>query len=115
MLDANGKLAVVTMGSYGIGIERVLTCAIELFHDKDGIMLPPAIAPFTVVITPVNYGDALQRESADLLYARCLDLGIDAILDDRTIFIDTEAIGLVDQYNRRDTDGNGNTEVANNQ
>ena len=48
------------MGSYGIGIERILCAAIELYHDKDGMSLPASIAPFQVVITPVNYTDATQ-------------------------------------------------------
>ncbi len=71
------------MGSYGIGIERILTAAIELFHDKDGMALPAAIAPFDVVITPVNIADAAQREAAESLYAKCRGLGIDALFDDR--------------------------------
>jgi prolyl-tRNA synthetase len=87
------------MGSYGIGIERILTCAIELFHDKDGMSLPPAIAPFTVVITPVNYADSLQREAADMLYKECVRFGIDALLDDRderpgVKFKDADLIGI---------------------
>ncbi len=99
VLGEDGKEITPIMGSYGIGIERILTCAIELFHDKDGISLPVTIAPFTVVITPVNYSDALQRESADLLYARCLELGIDALLDDRderpgVKFKDADLIGI---------------------
>ena len=59
----DGKDVTPIMGSYGIGIERILTCAIELFNDKDGMSLPVSIAPFTVVITPVNYADAALRES----------------------------------------------------
>ena len=57
----DGKDVTPIMGSYGIGIERILTCAIELFNDKDGMMLPVAIAPFSVVITPVNYTDAALK------------------------------------------------------
>ena len=52
------------MGSYGIGIERILCAAIELYHDKDGMILPPSIAPFQVVVTPVNNADAAQTEAA---------------------------------------------------
>src|ERR1035438_10075293 len=55
------------MGSYGIGIERILSAAIELYHDKDGMSLPPAIAPFTVVVTPVNMADAAQKNRIALL------------------------------------------------
>jgi prolyl-tRNA synthetase len=99
VLGEDGKEITPIMGSYGIGIERILTCAIELFHDKDGISLPVAIAPFTVVITPVNYADGLQREAADLLYKECKKAGIDALLDDRderpgVKFKDADLIGI---------------------
>ncbi len=99
VLGEDGKEVTPIMGSYGIGIERVLTCAIELFHDKDGISLPTAIAPFTVVITPVNYADAKQKEAADKLYRECKEAGIDALLDDRderpgVKFKDADLIGI---------------------
>ncbi len=99
VLGEDGKEITPIMGSYGIGIERILTCAIELFHDKDGIKLPPAIAPFSVVITPVNYADPAQREAADKLYAECLQAGIDAVLDDRderpgVKFKDADLVGI---------------------
>jgi prolyl-tRNA synthetase len=71
------------MGSYGIGIERILCAAIELYHDKDGMSLPPAIAPFTVVVTPVNIADAAQKRAAEEIYRACLGAGLDALLDDR--------------------------------
>jgi len=87
------------MGSYGIGIERILTCAIELYHDKDGMILPPSIAPFDVVITPANNSDAAQREAARKIYESCLALGLDALLDDRderpgVKFKDADLIGV---------------------
>src|SRR5436305_6499074 len=63
VLGEDGKESTPIMGLYGIGIERILTCAIELYHDEDGMALPASIAPFPVVITLVNYGDALQREA----------------------------------------------------
>jgi prolyl-tRNA synthetase len=99
VLGEDGKEITPIMGSYGIGIERILTCAVELFHDKDGMMLPAAIAPFAVIITPVNYRDALQREAADLIYAECAKAGIDALLDDRderpgVKFKDADLIGI---------------------
>ncbi|HZS54388.1 MAG TPA: proline--tRNA ligase, partial [Bryobacteraceae bacterium] len=99
VLGEDGKEITPIMGSYGIGIERILTCAIELFHDKDGMSLPPPIAPFSVVITPVNYSDSLQREAADMLYAECLRFRIDALLDDRderpgVKFKDADLIGI---------------------
>ena len=63
------------MGSYGIGIERILTAAIELYHDKDGMVLPPSIAPFQVVITPVNNAEAPQMPAARELYEELLGAG----------------------------------------
>ena len=99
VLGEDGKEITPIMGSYGIGIERILTCAIELFHDKDGMALPSSIAPFVVVITPVNYSDSLQREAADMLYRECVRFGIDAVLDDRderpgVKFKDADLIGI---------------------
>jgi prolyl-tRNA synthetase len=95
----DGKDVTPIMGSYGIGIERILTCAVELFNDKDGMSLPVAIAPFTVVITPVNYSDAALREAAEKLYGECEAAGIDALLDDRNErpgvkFKDADLIGI---------------------
>jgi prolyl-tRNA synthetase len=98
-LNADGKEVTPIMGSYGIGIERILCCAIELFHDKDGMMLPPAIAPFHVVVTPANNADAAQKETAEKIYRECLSLGLDALLDDRderpgVKFKDADLIGV---------------------
>lgn len=99
VLGEDGKEITPIMGSYGIGIERVLTCAIELYNDKDGMSLPVTIAPFSVVITPVNYADAALREAADKLYQECAQAGIDALLDDReerpgVKFKDADLIGI---------------------
>ena len=99
VLGEDGKEVTPIMGSYGIGIERILTCAIELFHAKDGMRLPSAIAPFSVVLTPVNYGDPLQHEAVDLLYRECQKNGIEALLDDRderpgVKFKDADLIGI---------------------
>jgi prolyl-tRNA synthetase len=99
VLSADGKEVTPIMGSYGIGIERILCCAIELFHDKDGMVLPPAIAPFHVVVTPANYADPSQREAAERIYGECLALGLDALLDDRderpgVKFKDADLIGV---------------------
>jgi prolyl-tRNA synthetase len=95
----DGKEITPIMGSYGIGIERILTCAIELYNDKDGMSLPAAIAPFTVVITPVYLADSAQKAAAEQLYAEALKAGIDALLDDRderagVKFKDAELIGI---------------------
>jgi len=99
VLNADGKEVTPIMGSYGIGMERILCAAIELFHDKDGMILPAAVAPFQVVVTPANNSDAAQRGAAQSVYESCLALGIDALLDDRderpgVKFKDADLIGV---------------------
>jgi prolyl-tRNA synthetase len=99
VLNADGKEITPIMGSYGIGIERILSVAIELYHDKDGMILPAAIAPFQVVVTPANISDAAQAEAARSIYHGCLALGLDALLDDRderpgVKFKDADLIGV---------------------
>ncbi len=99
VLGESGEEITPIMGSYGIGIERILTAAIELFHDKDGMSLPPSIAPFEVVLTPVNIGDKAQREAAEALYAECKAHGVDVLFDDRderpgVKFKDADLIGV---------------------
>jgi len=99
VLNADGKEITPIMGSYGIGIERILSAAIELYHDKDGMILPVSIAPFTVVITPANNADTAQMGAAQSIYEKCLGLGLDALLDDRderpgVKFKDADLIGV---------------------
>jgi prolyl-tRNA synthetase len=99
VLDANGKEVTPIMGSYGMGMERVLAAAIEQGSDEAGIVLPAPIAPFEVVVTPVNLKQDEQREAAEQLYRECLELGIDTLLDDRperagVKFTDAELIGI---------------------
>ncbi|MFB3829738.1 MAG: proline--tRNA ligase [Bryobacteraceae bacterium] len=99
VLNAVGEEVTPIMGSYGIGIERILSAAVELYNDKNGMILPPAIAPFTVVVTPVNYADAAQRQAAESIYNECLALGLDALIDDRderpgVKFKDADLIGI---------------------
>jgi len=89
----------VIMGSYGIGIERILSAAVEQRHDADGMALPVSIAPFVVVVTPVNSNEPAQRRAAEEIYQTCLALGLDAILDDRderpgVKFKDADLIGI---------------------
>jgi prolyl-tRNA synthetase len=99
VLNADGKEVTPIMGSYGIGIERILSAAIELYHDKDGMILPGSIAPFQVVVTPANFGDAAQAEAARRIYDDCRAAGLDALLDDRderpgVKFKDADLIGI---------------------
>ena len=99
VLNAEGAEVPVIMGSYGIGIERILSAAVEQRHDKDGMALPPAIAPFAVVVTPVNSAEPTQRGAAEEIYRTCVALGLDALLDDRderpgVKFKDADLVGI---------------------
>ena len=99
VLDENGKAVTPIMGSYGIGVERILTGAIEQNHDDSGMALPAAIAPFEAVVTPVNLKNADQRETAEKLYAELREAGVDVLLDDRreragVKFKDADLIGI---------------------
>jgi prolyl-tRNA synthetase len=99
VLNADGKEVTPIMGSYGIGIERILCAALELYHDKDGMILPATIAPFQVVVTPANNADAAQMETARSIYESARALGLDVLLDDRderpgVKFKDADLIGV---------------------
>ena len=99
VLDEDGKAVTPIMGSYGIGIERILTGAIEQNHDQSGIVLPVSIAPFQAVVTPVNIKQDEQREAADAIYAQLQAAGVDVLLDDRSLragvkFKDADLIGV---------------------
>ena len=82
-LDENGKEKPLIMGCYGIGVSRTMAAAIEQFHDENGIIWPVAIAPFEVVIIPINAKDEAQMQIAEKLYADMKNAGIDVLLDDR--------------------------------
>jgi prolyl-tRNA synthetase len=99
VLDVNGKEVTPIMGSYGIGIERILTAAIEQSNDKNGFWLPASIAPFTVVVTVTNIGDALLKETGEKLAAELEAAGLDVLLDDRderagVKFKDADLVGI---------------------
>ena len=99
VLNENGEEVTVIMGCYGIGMERILSAAVELYHDKNGMALPAPIAPFDVIITPVNNSDAAQREAGLRIYNECRSAGLDTLLDDRderpgVKFKDADLIGV---------------------
>ena len=99
VLDAAGKEAPLVMGSYGIGLERVLSSAVEQNHDKDGMFLPAAIAPFDVILTAANMDDEAVRATAEKLHAEMQAASIDALFDDRperpgVKFKDADLIGV---------------------
>jgi prolyl-tRNA synthetase len=99
VLDENGKEVTPIMGSYGIGIERILTAAIEQKNDANGFCLSASIAPFTVVVTVTNVGDALLRETGEKIAAELEAAGLDVLLDDRderagVKFKDADLVGI---------------------
>src|SRR5271170_4997245 len=99
VLDKNGKEVTPIMGSYGIGIERILTAAVEQSNDENGFWLPPSIAPFQIVVTPTNVKDeSLLTASVDIT-KRLEAAGFDVILDDRNErpgvkFKDADLVGI---------------------
>ena len=100
VLDESGKQATMYMGCYGIGVTRVVAAAIEQNHDARGIIWPDAIAPFQVVVVPINAPKSPRvRETAERLYNELIAAGVDALLDDRderpgVKFADSELIGI---------------------
>jgi len=97
--DEAGELHPCLMGCYGIGINRILASAIELYNDENGIVWPISIAPFEVIVTPVNQDDPDVVRVADDLYNKLAEAGIDVLLDDRDLrggvkFKDADLIGI---------------------
>ena len=100
VLDEQGKALTMFMGCYGIGVTRVVAAAIEQNHDANGIVWPEAIAPFQVVLVPINYQKSTRvQQTADALYQQFNAAGIDVLLDDRDArpgvkFADSELMGI---------------------
>ena len=100
VIGESGKAVITTMGCYGIGVTRVIAASIEQNYDDRGIIFPEAIAPFQVVIVPINYNKSTRvKDLADKLYQQCLKAGIEVLLDDRKeragiMFADSELLGI---------------------
>ncbi len=82
-LDQNGRPAPMIMGCYGIGVSRTMAAVIEQSHDEDGMIWPRAIAPFEVVIVPINAKDEALMAVSNEVYAKLKASGVDVLLDDR--------------------------------
>lgn len=99
-LDESGSAQTLIMGCYGIGVSRVVAAAIEQNHDDKGIIWPTAIAPFQLVLVPINMHKSQRlREAAETLYQDLLRAGIDVLFDDRkdrpgVMFADAELLGI---------------------
>ncbi|MGZ5435292.1 MAG: proline--tRNA ligase [Pyrinomonadaceae bacterium] len=99
VLTADGKEVPIVMGSYGIGVERIITAAIEQNHDADGIIWPKSLTPFDVVVTVTNMKDEKLRAAGEKLYEELFDAGLQVLLDDRderagVKFKDADLIGI---------------------
>jgi len=99
VLDKNGKEVMPIMGCYGIGIERILTAAVEQSNDENGFCLPPSIAPFEIVVCPTNIKDEALLAAATDIATRLETAGYDVILDDRderpgVKFKDADLVGI---------------------
>jgi prolyl-tRNA synthetase len=98
-LDTNGKENLIVMGCYGIGITRILAATIEQSHDDNGIIWTNNMAPFNVIVIPVNYADAKIKKTTDKIYKELTSKGIDILVDDRDEragikFKDADLIGI---------------------
>jgi prolyl-tRNA synthetase len=100
----NGQQQPMIMGCYGLGVSRIVAAAIEQLHDERGILWPMALAPYQLVIIPINANRSADvKTQAETLYQRCLKLGIDVLLDDRderpgVLFADADLIGIPHRF-----------------
>jgi prolyl-tRNA synthetase len=105
------------MGSYGIGIERILTAAVEQSNDDKGFWLPASIAPFTVIVTITNVADAALKATGEQLAAELDAAGIDVLLDDRderagVKFKDADLVGIPYRINVGKKAASGQVELV---
>ena len=100
VIGEDGRSVNMNMGCYGIGVTRIIAASIEQNHDDRGIIFPEAIAPFQLVIVPINYNKSSRVKAlADQLYMDCIEQNIEVLLDDRKerpgiMFADSELIGI---------------------
>ena len=99
VLNAEGKEVPIVMGSYGIGVERIMSAAVEQSHDADGIVWPRAIAPFDVIVTVTNIKQDEIKNAGERLYEELRRAGLEVLLDDRderagVKFKDADLIGV---------------------
>jgi prolyl-tRNA synthetase len=98
-LDESGAEKPIVMGSYGIGPARIAAAAVEQGNDENGIIWPPAIAPYQLLIIPVNVNDAISMDVAEEMYAALEKKGFEVLMDDRderagVKFKDADLIGI---------------------
>jgi prolyl-tRNA synthetase len=98
-VDQNGKERFFIMGCYGIGIGRTVAAAIEQNYDENGIVLPISLAPYEVIVLPLNMKDGQVKSVSEDVYKRLLAIGAEVIIDDReesagVKFKDADLIGI---------------------
>ncbi len=98
-MDADSQIKTMTMGCYGIGLERTAAAIIDQHHDKDGIIWPMAVAPYKANVIPVDISKEAIMSVAESLYAQLGSLGISTLIDDRdwkagAKFKDSDLIGI---------------------
>ncbi|MGB9808997.1 MAG: His/Gly/Thr/Pro-type tRNA ligase C-terminal domain-containing protein, partial [Caldanaerobacter sp.] len=98
-MDEEGNEKPIVMGCYGIGINRTVAAIIEQHHDEKGIIWPMSVAPYHVIIVPVNVSDEEQKRVAEDIYARLLEERVEVLIDDRDVragvkFNDADLIGI---------------------
>ena len=109
VIGEDGRAVNMNMGCYGIGVTRIVAASIEQNYDDRGIIFPESIAPFQLVIVPINYNKSSRVKAlADKLYKDCLAQGIDVLLDDRKerpgiMFADSELLGIPHRFVLSDT------------
>ena len=114
--DEKGKEIPFVMGCYGIGVSRTAAAAVERFHDENGIKWPIAIAPYHVIVVPVNVQDELQMQTAEAIYKELSDKNMEIIIDDRperagVKFKDADLIGFPVRVTVGKTITEGNVEI----
>jgi prolyl-tRNA synthetase len=115
-LDEQGQRKPIMMGCYGLGNTRMLAAIAEHFHDDAGLLWPVALAPFEVIVVPVNHDDQVQRVLAEDLYGQLGRAGLEALLEDRAErpgvkFKDADLIGIPGQVVVGRLAGEGKVEV----
>lgn len=117
VLDKDGKEVMPIMGSYGIGVDRILAAAVEQNNDQDGFWLPTSIAPFDVVVTPTNVKDQLLSKTAEDISRKLEAAGLSVLLDDRderpgVKFKDADLVGIPYRINVGKKVTEGHVEVV---
>ncbi|OGR93341.1 MAG: proline--tRNA ligase [Elusimicrobia bacterium RIFCSPLOWO2_01_FULL_59_12] len=98
-LDVNQKAQMIVMGCYGIGVSRVVAACIEQCHDASGIIWPESLAPWDLIICPLNVSNSAVTSAAERLYEEAKRAGLDVLLDDRDMQVgaklkDADLIGI---------------------